>query len=617
MEYAGVKAENSDMLFLDPDVVKGSTLSIYVPYRSRVDFFQGARLLTSQVLNPGLQEVDTTTFPHGSYDVDVVINEGSGNAIRERHFFTKSGLLVATSRPVFTLEGGYARNNTEISSDPIWHAGLRWRALSFLELDPAAYGSDEQQIASIGAVGIYRGIQLVTQYAQSTEGTSGVYGSVQGKLPGDISWYVSGLKTRGGDDVDDFTVVEDATGDPFDQELEITPDLSSWSWMVERVFGDLRLFYLGNRNNRVVRRSSFFQTPAERAAEFNQPRYAHGPGFEWKILGSGVGGNFLNLRTSYLWTDEGTGFQGVLSYTRNLGENLNSISTIENNSAARTRTDRVTTGLQYHASGRAGYGTRAELREELLRQRVEEGKSRNSLLTNASLDYGHEYFRARGYVYDQHGSDTGGTSLGVYGDTSLLYSGGKVSVAYGSTIDSALVIEVVTSTAVKSGFDVVVNGAYFDTVPIGRTLVVPLAPFARYRVAIRHPETARELVAYDANDYEVTLFPGNFVKRTWSAEKVFVLTGRVIDEEGNPVSYQRIRGPKDYTITEDDGVFQVEISGGERLYIESEKYRCEFTAPDLKGADYVVDVGDIQCHASRGTDKAQLSSSQSMIRPLS
>ena len=155
-EYAGVKVETSKDIILSQQLLRGSALKVFIPARARVRFLRGDQLLSVQILDFGLQEVDTSDFPDGSYDVDILIEEDNGATSRERKFFTKSSFLAIQSKPIYTLAFGAIRNQLDIlSSHMIGQAGVRWRAARALEVNASLYGTDQASLAELGALTMY------------------------------------------------------------------------------------------------------------------------------------------------------------------------------------------------------------------------------------------------------------------------------------------------------------------------------------------------------------------------------------------------------------------------------------------------------------------------------
>jgi hypothetical protein len=113
------------------------------------------------------------------------------------------------------------------------------------------------------------------------------------------------------------------------------------------------------------------------------------------------------------------------------------------------------------------------------------------------------------------------------------------------------------------------------------------------------------LVDYDAAAHEVTLFPGNVAKRVWKINKVYVLIGRLVDEQGNPIAKERVRGAEGYGFTEEDGSFQVEVTGLTPLSVSSRRHNCTLDLSLTQEPEFYLDVGDVVCRSSGAGESAQ------------
>ena len=122
-------------------------------------------------------------------------------------------------------------------------------------------------------------------------------------------------------------------------------------------------------------------------------------------------------------------------------------------------------------------------------------------------------------------------------------------------------------------------------------------PYKTYKVRIR-PKEGGDIVGYDADAYEFTLFPGNIAHKTWAIEKTFIGIGRIVNERGEPIVHERIKGLRDYTITEEDGTFQAEMNGFETATIKNKNRDCTVLFTKLtETPSHFNDYGDIVCKA--------------------
>ncbi|NMC63408.1 MAG: hypothetical protein GYA55_09615 [SAR324 cluster bacterium] len=232
---------------------------------------------------------------------------------------------------------------------------------------------------------------------------------------------------------------------------------------------------------------------------------------------------------------------------------------------------------------------------------------RNSLASSANFEYGTSLFNSRGYIYDYQSDSSSSTTFGILGESSLLYTDGEVSVTQGSGVESAVVVELKSKSVKNSTFDVLINDSNYERIPAGRSSLIALSPFRTYRLRLKQSNESQELVSLDTEVYEVTLFPGNIIKKTWNAEKIFIALGRLVDEKGQGVRHQRLKGLQEYTITEEDGSFQAEVNGTERVYVSNNDYECEIKIPEKAPQDEtIVDLGNIPCSTKNQNKNVEL-----------
>jgi outer membrane usher protein FimD/PapC len=188
--------------------------------------------------------------------------------------------------------------------------------------------------------------------------------------------------------------------------------------------------------------------------------------------------------------------------------------------------------------------------------------------------------------------------LGVNAETTVFVSNeGDIDLSMPPLNEAVFVAEIEGNLlSAQDKFDVLVNGQRQGIVARGSRAIISLTPYREYSISLSAQEGS-SLVDYDVAKYKVTLFPGNVAKRVWSVDKVFVLLGRVIDEEGQPIVRERIKGAKGYGFTEADGTFQLEVSGREPLSIESPRRRCTIDVTMDEVPEYVLDVGDVVCRS--------------------
>jgi outer membrane usher protein FimD/PapC len=592
VDYAGITLRTSPNVFLNRDTLRGTPIEVFVPSRSRVEFFRGRRLLAVEDLDYGLQEIDTSNFPQGSYDVDIVITEDDGRVIREKRLFTKSGLLEAGPIPIFSLELGTLRDRRSVSSVPVGQLGLTWRLFDFLQLNGSVYGTEDLQLAATEFTALYKGVIMQGGYIHSNNDDSAFTATVAGNIDY-FNWNFTireAIKGFGNQQVFSNTRDRDDILDPFvdtrdplaNDEFNVLPNtISNINGTVGVQHGDLRLRYSYNSNEAVSR-------------GVTQKRYSYGPRFDWTFYRRVK--TQLNFHTSMLDTEEGRKFIGFISLNYRFGR-FSFAENVQHREEALLNESRVLTSLNYDSKTFSGRGTRARLTDELITREVKDSSEGRvqEVRNRLEVDHTNDLSQLRGFVRDLRSSANDSTSVGLDLNTNFTVDkDASIRVSSPPLQDSMVLVHVKGSVPVGD-IEIVINGQVRDTIQAGGTAAIGLPPFQVYRLNIRPSENAK-LLDYDSDVREFSLFPGNMVKETWTVEPIYIGIGRLVDEAGNPMPWTRIKGPKHYTITEEDGVFQSELSAGTRLFVEKDEKKCEIQLPKIEKIMHVHDFNDVTCH---------------------
>jgi hypothetical protein len=579
-DYFGLSVQTAEEILVNEETLRGSRLDVFVPSRSRVEFFRGGRLLSAQILDFGLQEVDTSLFPQGSYNVEIVITEASGAVTRENRFYTKSGLLAVRDRPVLRFSAGQQRNDFDVFDPWYGEAGVRWRALDFLDLEGAFATTEDVGIGTVNINALLGDFIFEIGGAYSTDSQRGIDASVSGTILG-FGFTTSYSKTL--DPVADQSQfsngAEGEDGEPFDPLVLQTTTFNQLavrrrdlSAQVSRQVGPFTLQYRAQQN--------LFADEEERKV--------YGPGLEWRVWNSGDGKNEVRLNVQHLKTESGDNTTGYLTYRRSFAPWKFDVQLTEQ------RTDgdsvhRLRTDVTYDQRTRGGYGTRARLGIEGISDDDE------STVSSADLESNLRYLKVGGFVRDQRFGLEDSTAYGGNLDTSLfLTQEGSLSVSRPPEQD-ALLVASITSASSDAVLSLIVNGQTIERLKPGGRVVVGLQPFRSYEIYIRQ-EDREEIVQYQTEPYRITVFPGNVVERTWNVERVFIGIGKIVDEGGQSIPRTRLRGLPGYVVTEDDGTFQAEIIGNESFTLNTESGVCEVKFAELEQSpQYFHDYGVLTC----------------------
>lgn len=119
---------------------QGSPITVLLSRDSRVDAYRNNQLLTSFYLKSGVQQIDTRSFPAGSYIVTLRVFEDNSLVRSEETAFSKSGTNGANSFQWFMQGGTQDTHRTPAQSDDtqIFQAGLRIPLTEFSSLTAGA-----------------------------------------------------------------------------------------------------------------------------------------------------------------------------------------------------------------------------------------------------------------------------------------------------------------------------------------------------------------------------------------------------------------------------------------------------------------------------------------------
>lgn len=594
VDVLGVRIKTSEQIFADQELIRGSKFSVFIPSRSRVEFFRDGQLIGVQILDYGLQDINTRQFPDGSYDIDIVINEDNGGVQRETRFFTKSGFLSAIDKPIWDFSAGIGRDQLNLFDIPVYQAGVKWRVADLLQLGGSIYGTEDITVLDLNALSYYADNYLTLGVAANNSGNQGVYGSIGGPIAEGFVYSLNASATLNPDETISDPVVEltDRNKELIRTRLnDITRERRSFSGSLMKQFGDVSIGVVGTQNKRV--QNPFFNSLLPRPDRKSpiDNRFAYGPKFEWRILQDQA--KSLRFEAFYLHADDGDNVTARLAFQYRFDSDLSVQSELRNDSRSGDNDTTLLNTVSYDARTRQQNGFRGILTNELKNQ--ERVSKQKTVTNNGQVNYQTDYLKVDGFVRDIRGEIDPTTNIGIEGSAAFIVSNsGEVSVSRPIQEGAALIVDLESNTTTDK-FNVLLNNQVIETVSAGQRTVLGINPYNTYTVMIR-PAASDSMLSYDNSSEEFTVFPGNIIKRTWKISSVVVVVGKLVDVNGDPIPLKRIRGTKDYVTTDEFGSFQADLTGDETLFIESEDLECKIKTPDLKNFDgYLMDVGDLVC----------------------
>lgn len=108
----GLRAGSTMAWINQPQASRGTPVAVFLSRNARIDAYRGGKLLSSFYLNAGAQELDTRTFPNGSYTVTLRIFEDNQLVRTEEVPFTNIGAGPLNNFQWFLQAGNEVESDT-------------------------------------------------------------------------------------------------------------------------------------------------------------------------------------------------------------------------------------------------------------------------------------------------------------------------------------------------------------------------------------------------------------------------------------------------------------------------------------------------------------------------
>ncbi len=557
-DMLGVRVAASLAMRTDVRAKSSNDITVFLDERSRVELVKDGKVMSSAFYEAGNQSLDTSALPDGAYTVEVRINDSRGRRIEHRYFTRSMAIPPRNFAGHFIEAGRLIRREAGFSpffdhyQDNYLSMGTRLRLSDRV--------GTEVQMATTDFSGAFGQIGFL-QVSNDLNHRLGIFVADKG-LAGIID---SIMFSRKNYSVSlDYRSVRDMRG---------TRKLASQGLLATSLGRELRVgFSLRVLNGTVIgdfrTSSTGYQQRNEGFVSYRYPlfqRYGVGAALSFRI-------NYRNREPVYY-----AGF--TLSRA---GKNWR-------------------TGVTAASSSAPGAGR--EARFSVRRQLVDaEGVRMSgaffSSLGDANRQLGARFSGTTRYAdgsFDFSGDlDSGGfsPSYALEINSSLLTSGKHLALSGGSPATSGLIATIHGDGNDK--FDVVINGNVRGVVSPGKSLPLFLAPFGHYQVYLR--DKGSSLYALDSEPKSVVVLPGNVANLRWDVQHVSVLVSRALNGRGEPLSNARFKNVAEFSVTDEDGRFQVELSGQKTLFLEmSDGGECKMIVPERASQDALVVVENMIC----------------------
>ncbi|WP_257267005.1 TcfC E-set like domain-containing protein [Endozoicomonas sp. ONNA2] len=574
----GLRINSSDNTREDLDFSGGMPVAVFLPTRGRVEVRKDDRLIDSAFFEAGSQQLDTSGFPSGAYDIEIRIVDEAGNLITtETRFFAKQSQIPPVGEWLFFAETGQVVNRQvdkalpELTKQWLTRAGTSRRVHDTLAATGAVAINNDDALMEFGLYHFGYRYEISPSLMLADNGSKGFIVNSRLSLA-DLS--LSGNYRRLWrdelltDEVDgDGNEIPGLFGNAFEQHsvsaaMPLLDGSLGYRYSLNQSYDDNNEEQDPTRTHSLDYRRTLFRT------------------FDYD------GDVTLSLSKS------GDTQIGLVSFSfRYRQDRWNFRATpraeINRQNGQTERSER----LRISTSWNDGDLLDGDLRFDA---GVEGGTGDERM--DGSVQYANRYGRASFSASHTRSSDSNTTSWGGSMNTSFLTDGDVFALGGEERAESALVVNL--EGRAGDVFDVKVNGQRRGYAIAGSPSIIALTPYEQYRVSLS--PAGETLYSFDEREKTVTLYPGNVVTLDYEAIPLQLLFGRLLFN-GQPLEGARINGGLFPGSTDDIGMFQLETrSDVGNLQIELDNgWLCQLPVQPLD-AGYVlqmgtIDLADAQC----------------------
>ncbi|WP_444888095.1 TcfC E-set like domain-containing protein [Microbulbifer sp. JMSA008] len=531
----GFELRDSQYSRTDIGYQHSALVEINMPVRGRVELYRDGRMIHSDLMEAGNHLLDTTTLPHGAYNIEIRIYDEAGRLINNTtEFFTKDSQLPAPGEWRWSLQGGMPVK-PEISSGMPDHyqqellQGYIARRLSknFGVFSTLA-ATEGQQFMEVGGRWVSSYLELSPSMARESNGLDAYKLQALIKTPyAMLSAYRIKIDEQRNDvKPDRYTLLSNRLSQ---SSISLRTPLFGGNLTLRR---SKRNRSPGNYTDSLSLDSQFSEAQELRTLEYRRNIFR---GRKWQATANlaysdADGEKYTLLSIELLQTNKNWQNSFNLRGERQQGSGDNQY-------------------LEVQTRWRDADRWAAEVNQEFTIEATPE-------------DY---YLRSYSRLAGQYGfisstishSDVNNSrSTNYIGSFNTNIIATKEHIAWGGerSLESAIIVDIEGSQ--RENFEVLIDGSRQGYAKGDSRSVINLHPFKSYDISLR--PLGDGFFRYRENTDQVTLYPGSVTTATYKIQPVYLTIGRVM-AKGQGLDNVLISIEGESTLTDSFGVFQLEI----------------------------------------------------------
>lgn len=560
----GASIQNYGVL---PENAQGSPLVVFLPLPSQVAIYRNGYLISTQSFNAGKQNIDTSSFPTGSYEVTLQVTNNTGQTTSQTQFFVKQSTLPPAGSPNYQVSLGVLQSNTTNAG------GVNSFVLpKFLSVPLLTY-NQLRKISS--AFGLQTSLMTTFNRAYLSE-TLNYYGMSWQFSPGVL---VSNNKQFGWlfnfmylpVNFPNFQLTSNNQRISNSQSSNIsTPQsvtASNFSPVAQSSFQSTNSAnWTINAKTQVSFSQSYNKSPGaggqtQYGLTFSRALYSSEL-FSLQLSSSVVKANGQSATVS---VSLNSSFDTVYDINVGLGVGYSNANTITNTDGSTYNVykpnynETITKTNVWGPSSENTLVASANLSQSFTTNTNSFNVNYVSSLMAASMNFSNtkakQYTNVNGAL-ESNAQTTNQLSGNILNNIAITSSG--ISSGYQGGNNSGIMANIVAPSKVSA--EVYINAQDYGSVSSDDSKAFFVPPYQTYTVAIQ-PNGATQY-GFDTRPKIETVYAGNIANVKWVLSKEYVLFAQIVDEAGKPLvnALMLSDNPSDFNTTDDNGYIQANLS---------------------------------------------------------